>query len=67
MSMKAPVYSKNQIGGKHYNHKPTIRHEHSFTELLGANREGLRIQCWCGRHVIYTPYMEIELPSLIRP
>jgi hypothetical protein len=37
-------------------------HRHAFVENIVLARKGLRLQCRCGRRVIYTTYMEIEWP-----
>ena len=59
--MNHPNYATNrgQGGGNMSSHGP---HNHAYLWPLSLNRQGIRLQCWCGRHIIYTPYMEIELP-----
>ena len=57
--MNHPSYSSKGGAGIMNNNS---KHSHAYLWPLSLNRQGIRLQCWCGRHIIYTPYIEIELP-----
>ena len=58
--MKFPKFGR--VTGSNVNDAYKGKHEHSYENLISFHREGLRIQCWCGKVVTYTPYMDIEVP-----
>ena len=60
--MNHPNYATNRgQGGAQVS--AATPHDHAYLTPLSLNREGIRLQCGCGRVVIFTPYIEIELPS----